>query len=383
MARIICDYCGTEYDDTMQRCPLCGTVNETAAEEEPAREERPDRQRNRQRKAGAHAAPNSDKIPKWLSILICVVLGIAVVIGALYAMYALGMLSPKKSDPDQPSLTLPITQEEDPAPDQGEEEAPQPTDEEDSGEVLCTGLTVSPASIRLDSAGISAAVSASAQPAGCTEAITWSTSDPAVCTVDEDGIVTSVDGGTATVTAACGRYTAEVTVNCEFANSRENNASLSTVDFTLFSTGEQATISVLNAPEGASITWSSSNTNVCTVSGGVVTAVKAGTATVTADVNGKKLECIVRCNIEGSVVATDDNAEVAGGYALDHQDVTLGVGESFEISVVGGVSGGWSVSDASVISVDGNGIVSALSSGTASVYTTVAGQRLECIVRVK
>ena len=45
MARIICDYCGTEYDDTMQRCPLCGTVNETAAEEEPAREERPDRQR--------------------------------------------------------------------------------------------------------------------------------------------------------------------------------------------------------------------------------------------------------------------------------------------------------------------------------------------------
>lgn len=53
MARIICDYCGTEYDDTMQRCPLCGTVNETAAEEEPAREERPDRQRNRQRKAGS------------------------------------------------------------------------------------------------------------------------------------------------------------------------------------------------------------------------------------------------------------------------------------------------------------------------------------------
>ena len=28
MARIICDYCGTEYDDTEQRCPLCGSIQE-------------------------------------------------------------------------------------------------------------------------------------------------------------------------------------------------------------------------------------------------------------------------------------------------------------------------------------------------------------------
>lgn len=70
MARIICDYCGTEYDDTMQRCPLCGTVNETAAEEEPAREERPDRQRNRQEKPEPMRAPNSDKSNG--SVFICV-----------------------------------------------------------------------------------------------------------------------------------------------------------------------------------------------------------------------------------------------------------------------------------------------------------------------
>ena len=122
-------------------------------------------------------------------------------------------------------------------------------------------------------------------------------------------------------------------------------------------------------------------------SGGRVTAVKAGTATVTAQVNDKKLTCIVRSNIEGSVVADDSNAEntgsgSTGGNQLDHTDVTLAVGQSFEISVVNGVSGGWNVTDGSVITVDGKGNVTALASGTAKVYTIVNGQRLECIVRV-
>ena len=292
--------------------------------------------------------------------------------------------SPPKKEADESNLTLPIDEEEtgDPQQQDGEETSTGDTDTQEPDEVLCTGLTVTPASIEMDTAGIATSLNASVLPADCTETITWTSSDPDICTVDSDGVVTAVDGGTATVTAKCGSFTADVEVRCNFANSKENNAYLSTTDFTLFSTGEQATIQVLDAPSGATITWSSSNTGVCTVSGGTVTAVKAGTATVTAMVNDKALTCTVRCNIEGSVVANDDNAETVGGYKLDHTDVTLAVGTSFEISVVGGVSGGWNVSDSSVITVDGNGNVTALASGTATVYTTVGGQRLECIVRV-
>ena len=385
MARIVCDYCGTEYDDTMQRCPLCGTLNETVAQPEPEEDapvskRRTDRPR-RKKKAGAYEAEGRDRIPRWISVLICVFLGLAVVIGAVYALYAVGVFTPKK-EADDSTLELPIEEEgaEDQQEDQTGGEA-QP-DSQEPEEVLCTGLTVTPASISLDSAGIATSLNAAVLPADCTESITWTSSDPAICTVDSDGVVTAVDGGTATVIARCGSFTAEVEVTCSFANSKENNAYLSTTDFTLFSTGEQATIQVLDAPAGATVTWSTSNAGVCTVSGGTVTAVKAGTATVTAMVNDKELTCTVRCNIEGSVVATDDNAETVGGYRLDHTDVTLAVGTSFEISVVGGVSGGWNVSDGSVISVDGNGNVTALASGTATVYTTVGGQRLECIVRV-
>ena len=239
----------------------------------------------------------------------------------------------------------------------------------------------------LESAGLATTVTATVEPADCTETILWTSSDTTVCTVDDLGVITAVDGGKATITATCGSFSAEVEVECDFSNSKENNAYLSTTDFTLFSTGEQATIQVLDAPEGATITWSSSDTSVCTVSGGKVTAVKAGTATVTAQVNDKKLTCTVRCNIEGSVVADDSNAEntgsgSTGGNQLDHTDVTLAVGQSFEISVVNGVSGGWNVTDGSVITVDGKGNVTALASGTAKVYTIVNGQRLECIVRV-
>lgn len=390
MARIICDYCGTEYDDSLQRCPLCGTLNEAVTQQEPEEEapaarrqsdRRRQPERTRRKKSGAYEAEGGDRIPKWISVLICIFLGLAVVIGALYALYAVGVFTPKKAADDS-SLTLPIEEEEETGDTSGETGDTTKPEEEEPKEVLCTGLTVTPASIDMNTAGISTALNATVLPSDCPETVTWTSSDPTICTVDSDGVVTAVDGGTATVTATCGEYTVDVEVKCDFANSKENNAYLSTTDFTLFSTGEQATIQVLDAPEGATITWSSSNTGVCTVSGGKVTAVKAGTATVTAMVNDKELTCTVRCNIEGSVVANDDNAETVGSYQLDHTDVTLAVGTSFEISVVGGISGGWNVSDASVITVDGNGIVTALGSGTATVYTTVGGQHLECIVRV-
>ena len=401
MARITCDYCGTQYDDIQQRCPLCGSINQS----DPAQAE--SGEHGQKGRGGRYSAPKAsrpsrpstaareeeeadDRIPKWLTIMICVVLGLAVVIGALYAMYAVGVFSPKTAS--QEDLTLPeqqITEDTNKT-----QNTQQPEDQEQGNqqettptEVLCTGITLSESSVTLESAGLATTVTATVEPADCTETILWTSSDTTVCTVDDLGVITAVDGGKATITATCGSFSAEVEVECDFGNSKENIAYLSTADFTLFSTGEQATIQVLDAPEGATITWSSSDTSVCTVSGGKVTAVKAGTATVTAQVNDKKLTCTVRCNIEGSVVADDSNAEntgsgSTGGNQLDHTDVTLAVGQSFEISVVNGVSGGWNVTDGSVITVDGKGNVTALASGTAKVYTIVNGQRLECIVRV-
>ncbi len=443
MARITCEYCGTEYDELEERCPLCGAENadfllggqglEAAAVEaaiqEPERprrraedgewprrraedEERPrrrseDEERPRRRAESGEAprrrrtqpeadpaeeAPprrrrrreketNGDRIPRPLSILICIILGLAVVIGALYALYAVGVFSPSQDSGSDPSLSLPI--EGDGTTSTGDTTTGSDTaggDTTGTQTVACTGLTVSPASVRMEAAGIATAVTAQVLPADCTEEVVWTTSDPSICTV-ADGVITSVDGGTATVTATCGSFTAEVEVRCDFTNSQENNAYLSLTDFMLFGVGEEATIQVLDAPEGAEIAWSSSDSSVCTVVNGTVTARGGGTATVTATVGDRELTCTVRCNFESSS-GSSGGSSGGSGYQLDHSDVTLGVGESFEISVVDGISGGWNVSDSSVITVDGNGIVTALASGTATVYTVINGERLECIVRV-
>lgn len=374
MEKTICSYCGTEYADSLQQCPLCGTASDTYAEEvsEPVQPKRT------RKKKGAREMPREDKIPTWISVLVCIILGIAVLIGAVYAMYAIGIFSPSRGDESDTSLDLPIDDVQ-----QGDDASN--VDHTPAGDVVasaCTGVTVSPALVRIAGVGESVSVSAVVQPAGCMEKVSWSSSDVSVCSVDENGIITSTGEGTAIVTASCGAFAAAVDVECVLTAENVNDASLDLTDFTLFSTGEQATIHVVDAPEDAVIQWSSSDTGVCTVDDGTVTAVKAGTATITVDVNGKQLECIVRCRIEGSVVATDDNAEVVGGYSLDHTDVTLRVGDGFEISVVNGVSGGWNVTDTSVISIDANGNVTAVGTGTAEVYTVVGGQRLECIVRV-
>jgi Bacterial Ig-like domain (group 2) len=47
--------------------------------------------------------------------------------------------------------------------------------------------------------------------------ITWTSSTPAVATIDENGLVTAVAGGTTTISAATGGETAEVTLTVLFA----------------------------------------------------------------------------------------------------------------------------------------------------------------------
>ena len=61
-------------------------------------------------------------------------------------------------------------------------------------------------------------------------------------------------------------------------------------------TGESITLTASVAPADAldkTVTWSSNNTNVATVSNGIVTAVGVGTATITATAGDKTVECIV------------------------------------------------------------------------------------------
>ncbi|MGN1246613.1 MAG: Ig-like domain-containing protein [Muribaculaceae bacterium] len=118
------------------------------------------------------------------------------------------------------------------------------------------------------------------------QALTWTSSNTAVATVDATGLVKAIAPGTATITATTTdgtnlSATCSVTVKKILATSITlDKTSIEAVE----GTQVQLTATVLPAKAASqALTWTSSNTAVATVNGsGLVSIVGAGTATITA-----------------------------------------------------------------------------------------------------
>ena len=128
--------------------------------------------------------------------------------------------------------------------------------------------------------------------------ITWKSSDNSVAKVSDDGTVTAVSKGTATITAeSVNGKTAEcevsviipvtsITLDKTLLTLSVNNDDQKSYTLT-------ATIKPADA-DNATITWSSSDKTVATVDeNGKVTAIDKGTSTITIEVGGKRETCIV------------------------------------------------------------------------------------------
>lgn len=145
--------------------------------------------------------------------------------------------------------------------------------------------------------GTTETLTATITPSNATEqTVTWSSSNTTVATVN-GGTVTAKAVGTATITAKAGNKSATCTVTV--TPILVSGISLSP-SATNINTGASVTISATVTPSNAddkTVTWSSSNTAIATVSSnGVVTGVKAGSATITAtahDGSGVKGTCSV------------------------------------------------------------------------------------------
>jgi uncharacterized protein YjdB len=118
----------------------------------------------------------------------------------------------------------------------------------------------------------------------------WSSSDEGVAIVDEEGVVTSVGSGTATITAESAALTGDVEVTVTLVGSVVVDPL--SVEFT--EVGETASLAVTvmdgegNEMEEAVVTWSSSDEEVAAVDeDGTVEAVGEGSATITAESGGE------------------------------------------------------------------------------------------------
>ncbi len=153
------------------------------------------------------------------------------------------------------------------------------TIEAKAGDVLATGIVINEGSAKTVEKGESFTLTATATPDNHTSPIAWSTSDDKVATV-ENGLVKAVGPGEATITASCDAQVATFTVTVK----KPVVTIAGAAEITL-AKGETLQLSATLAPadDAATILWSSSDaSNVSVSAEGLLTAVSAGSATITA-----------------------------------------------------------------------------------------------------
>lgn len=153
-----------------------------------------------------------------------------------------------------------------------------------------TGITIAPSTTSL-AAGSSYTLVPTISPATATnKGVTWSSNNTAIATVGTDGKVTAVAAGTATITAKSAdggmTSTSVVTVYTPASGVTITPSTL------VLNAGATSTLSSALIPVNTTnkaMNWSSSNNGIATVTAnGLVTAVAAGTATITLTIDGGK-----------------------------------------------------------------------------------------------
>lgn len=150
-------------------------------------------------------------------------------------------------------------------------------------------VTPATASVKV---GETAQLSAVVTPEGAAT-ITWESSNLAVATVDDKGLVSAIAKGEAYITAKAGNKSAFCALTVY-----EEGQTVVTLDQLSLSLvkGETATLKATVVPENkaSELVWSSDNDAVATVKDGVVTAVAKGTANIKAMVGEAEAVCAVK-----------------------------------------------------------------------------------------
>ncbi|HKC47975.1 MAG TPA: Ig-like domain-containing protein [Gemmatimonadales bacterium] len=263
----------------------------------------------------------------------------------------------------------------------------------DTSQVTITsGSPAAVASVTVSPATASVAVGGTVQLAATTKdangnvltgrSITWSSGATGTATVNGSGLVSGGAAGTATITATSeGKSgTATITVTA----SAPPPVATVTVSPATASVAVGATVQLAattkdangNVLTGRSITWSSGATGTATVSsGGLVTGVAAGTATITATSEGKSGTATITVTASApppvaTVTVSPASASVAVGSTIQLTATTKDAGGN----VLTGRTITWSSNATSIAPVNGTGLVTGGAAGSATITATSEGK---------
>jgi uncharacterized protein YjdB len=211
--------------------------------------------------------------------------------------------------------------------------------------------------------------------------VEWESSNSAIASVNETGMISAVSLGTATIVAksegARGQGRLDVIARAPI-NVASVAVALSAASIVVGqTTNATATLrdAAGNTLTGRAISWSSSNAGIASVNGsGVVTAVSAGTANIAATSEGQNGSAALTVTAPtparvASVTVSPANAGMTVGQT---QQLTATLRDANN-NVLTGRAVTWTSSNAAVATTSASGLVTAQGSGSATITATSDG----------
>lgn len=216
--------------------------------------------------------------------------------------------------------------------------------------------------------------------------LTWYSDNTPVAKVDNNGKVTALFNGTATIFVKAEGFdkTASCIVTVTKPAVKVTGVSLNKTSLTMF-VGDEETLKPTVSPSNASnqsVYWSNSDPSVAEVSAtGVVTAKSVGTTTITVTTEDGSKTASCNVTVQSNIIAVTS-------VTLNKTTLSLRVGESFKLNATvmpdnaTDKTVSWSSLDPKVATVSNDGTVTALAAGGTVITAMAGGESATCAMVV-
>lgn len=235
-------------------------------------------------------------------------------------------------------------------------------------------ITVSPSAQELSSLGETLQLTATVLDqngqtiAGA--AVTWASDDASIATVSASGVVTAVENGSVTVTAMSGSATGSTTVTVA---QRPAQIDVSPDATTFESIGDTVRLAAEafdangNPVADVGLAWASEDDGVATVDAtGLVNATGAGTANITAAAGGATGTAAI--TVDQVIVEMDVMPAATTLFSLGDTLRLVAAGVDANGYAVAALSVTWMSENDAVASVDADGLVTAVRTGSTDIF---------------
>lgn len=408
--KVICDVCGTTFPETATHCPICGCAKSPAAQTvtgddlqmnqesttantyaRGGRFAKNNVKRNsRERTSGGRFSgdrnrqndkPEGNKgLIAVVIILLLAIIMVVVYIGVNVFLKDIGV--PNNGDNNQGSSAYQNSE-----------------GNQDGDEIPCTGIQLNYEVILFEKDETKELV-ARKTPENATDKVIFASADSEIVTVDENGMVKpGTKQGETVITVTCGTVTEECKVISTVGEPPVSSVPESqgpalpdgfVLKLTTYKDSGEITIAgdataVLYKEtmgiKASDITWETSDPSIATVENGKVTGVGKGYCYITAAIGDQTATCKVICT---------SNAAPPSDYKISHVDVTISVGETFNLSLKNKETGAnvqgieWQASQVGIVSIDGNKITGlTVAWSGVNVFVEYEGTKYSCRIIVK